>query len=70
MISSVRNIIALIAVFFFGFFKGKNSKRNKENAEIVKIVKKKVYIKNDVARLSDNDLNRKLQKWRRVKHSD
>ncbi len=57
----------ILAVFGLGFLKGKNSKENAENAESANQIKKFNRIKRNNTRLSDAQLNSKLQRWKRVK---
>ena len=55
---------AIIAIFTFGFFKGKNDKENEENKTAADQIRKFNRIKRDTARLSDVELDAKLQKWK------
>lgn len=58
--------VAAILFFWHVFWEGKNSIKNKENEEAANSVKKFNRIKKDVNRLSDNELDSELQKWKGV----
>lgn len=59
---------AIFAIFTLGFFKGKNNKENADNKESAEQIKKFNRIKRDITRLSDADIDSKLQRWRKVRN--
>lgn len=63
--SSIGYVIALIAVIWYSFKRGQDSIKENENEEIAEGVKKFNKIKQDVAAMSDDELNAELQKWQR-----
>ena len=58
-------IIAGTLLVIYAFKRGKDSVENNENKEVAKNVQELNKIKQDVSRLSDDDLDKRVSPWKR-----
>lgn len=59
-------VVVILAGIGFAFYRmGKKSEREKVAQETIKTVKERNAISDDVKKLSDDDLDRRLSKWMR-----
>ena len=59
------SIVALLVMLWKAFTDGKKSVINEENKEVSKDVQDLNKIKQDVNRLSDVDLDKRMSKWKK-----
>lgn len=56
---------AFLGIFFVGKRSGSEKEKQKNSKELLDAISQKVKIKNNVARLSDDELVKRLQEWGR-----
>lgn len=58
-------LAAMAAIYFKGRQEGKKENREKQNEKTREFIEKNLEIRYDVERLSDDELDSELQKWKK-----